>query len=64
MYSTLIKGHNTKTFLLLKKRLEKHLEILQRIRQDRILSKEEKEIKEAIESDLDEIDRAIEEQKE
>jgi hypothetical protein len=48
----------------LKKRLEKHLEILQRTRHERVLSKEEKEIKEAIEADLDEVDRAIEKQSE
>lgn len=55
------KGDNTKVLLLLKKRLEKHLEILQHTRHKRILSKEEKEIKEAIEGDLDEVDRAIDE---
>jgi hypothetical protein len=62
--TSLAKGDHSKVLLVLKKRLEKHLEILQRIRQDRILSKEEKEIKEAIEGDLDEVDKAIEEQKE
>lgn len=61
--TALVKGDNTKVLMLLKKRLEKHLEILQNTRHDRILSKEEKEIKEAIEADLDEVDRAIEEQK-
>lgn len=61
--TALVKGDNTKVLLLLKKRLEKHLEILQRTRHNRVLSKEEKEIKEAIEGDLDEVDRAIEEQK-
>jgi hypothetical protein len=63
MRNALLKGDNTKVLLLLKRRLEKHLEILQRTRHNRILSKEEKEIKEAIEGDLDEVDRAIEEQK-
>lgn len=48
--------------LLLKKRLEKHLEILQQTRHNRVLSKEEKDIKEEIEIDLDEVDRAIEKQ--
>jgi len=61
--TALVKGDNTKVLLLLKKRLEKHLEILQNTRHNRILSKEEKDIKEAIESDLDELDKAIEEQK-
>lgn len=63
MRTALVKGDNTKVLLMLKKRLEKHLEILQHTRHNRILSKEEKEIKEAIEGDLDEVDRAIEEQK-
>jgi hypothetical protein len=58
------KGDNTKVLNLLKKRLEKHLEILQNTRHGRILSKEERDIKEAIEGDLDEVDRAIAEQKE
>ncbi len=63
MRNALLKGDTTKVLLVLKRRLEKHLEILQRTRHSRILSKEEKEIKEAIEGDLDEVDRAIEEQK-
>jgi len=54
-------GDHTKILLLFKKRLEKHLEILRQTRHNRVLSKEEKEIKEAIESDLDEVDQAIEE---
>lgn len=62
--NAIVKGDNKKLLLLLKKRLEKHLEILQNTRHNRILSKEEKEIKEAIEGDLDEVDRAIEKQKE
>lgn len=61
--TALVKGNNIKVLFLLKKRLEKHLEILQHTRHNRILSKEEKEIKEAIEGDLDEVDKAIEEQK-
>lgn len=60
--TALTKGDNTKVLLSLKKRLEKHLEILQHTRHNRVLSKEEKDIKEAIEVDLDEVDRAIEEQ--
>lgn len=63
MRTALVKGDNSKILLLLKRRLERHLEILQRTRYNRILTKEEKEIKEAIESDLDEVDRAIREQK-
>jgi biotin-(acetyl-CoA carboxylase) ligase len=58
----LAKGDNVKMLLSLKKHLEKYLEILQNTRHSRILSKEEKDIKEAIEVDLDEVDRAIEEQ--
>lgn len=61
MRAALAKGDNAKMLLFFKKRLEKHLEILQRTRHIRMLSKEEKEIKQAIEEDLDEIDRAIEE---
>ena len=57
------KGDTTKVLLSLKKRLEKHLEVLQRTRHSRTLSKEEKDIKEAIEIDLDEVDKAIEDQK-
>ncbi len=60
--TALVQGDNLKVLLLLKKRLEKHLEILQQTRHSRVLSKEEKDIKEAIEVDLDEVDRAIEEQ--
>lgn len=61
--SALVRGDHSKILLLLKKRLEKHLEILQNTRHTRILSKEEKEIKEAIEGDLDEVDKAIEDHK-
>jgi len=62
--AALDKGDHNKVLSLLKKRLEKHLEILQRTRHNRILSKEEKDIKVAIEGDLDEVDRALEEEKE
>lgn len=62
--TALVKGDNVKVLLSLKKRLEKHLEILQRTRHNRPLSKDEREIKEEIEIDLDEVDRAIENQKE
>ena len=61
--SALVKGDSGKVLLLLKKRLEKHLEILQQTRHNRILSKEEREIKEAIEGDLDEVDKALGEEK-
>lgn len=61
--TALAKGDNAKVLLSFKKRLEKHLEILQRTRHYRTLSKEEKEIKEAIEIDLDEVDKVIEEQR-
>jgi hypothetical protein len=56
-------GATLKMLMTMKKRLEKHLEILQDIRHTRILTKVEKEIKEAIEGDLDEVDKAIEKQK-
>ncbi len=52
-------GDHSKALTLLKKRLEKHLELLQKTRHERILTKEEKIIKEGIESDLDEIDKAL-----
>lgn len=58
--AALSEEEQTKTLMLLKKRLEKHLAILQKIRHSRILTKEEKEIKQALESDLDEIDRELE----
>lgn len=54
--------HN-RALAVLKKRLERHLELLHRTRQDRILSREEKEMKEAIEGDLDDIDRMLSERK-
>jgi hypothetical protein len=63
MRTALTKGDSSKALLLLRKRLESHLEILQHIRHGRILTKEEKEIKEAIEGDLDEIDRDINDRK-
>jgi hypothetical protein len=61
--ATSVKTSSTKLLLALRKRHEKNLKILQNTRHSRVLSKEEKEIKEAIEEDLDEIDRVIEEQK-
>jgi hypothetical protein len=59
----LSKGDSLKMMLVLKKRLESHLEILQRTRRSRMLTPEEKEIKQAIEGDLDEVDQMIEGQK-
>ena len=59
MRTALVKGDNSKVLSILKKRLERHLEILQHTRHDRILTKEEKEVKEAVEGDLDEVDKAI-----
>ncbi len=57
-------GEDTsKALAVFKKRLERHLDLLQRTRHGRILSKEEKDIKEAIEGDLDDIDRVLEEKK-
>lgn len=59
MRTALVKSDNSKILVLLRKRLEKHLVILQRIRKDRVLTDDEKEIKEAIEGDLDEVDKAM-----
>ncbi len=59
----LLKGDDSKILIMLKKRLEKHLEIIQHTRHNRVLTKEEKEIKEAIEGDLDEVDKAMSGQK-
>ena len=56
MRSALTTGNTSEALAVLRKRLETHLEILQDIRHSRILTKEEKQIKEAIEGDLDEID--------
>ena len=56
------KKQSAKTLIMLKERVEKLHEILQKTRHSRILTKEEKEIKEAIERELDEVDRAIAEQ--
>lgn len=55
-------GDHAKVLYILKKRLEKHLELLQNTRRSRVLSKEEKEIKDGIESDLDEIDQTLTEE--
>lgn len=59
MSSAISTGNHTKALNLIKKRLEKHLELLQETRHERILTREEKIIKEGIESDLDEIDKAL-----
>jgi hypothetical protein len=56
----LSEGDSLRMMLALKKRLESHLEILQRTRRSRMLTAEEKEIKQAIEGDLDEVDEVIE----
>ncbi|MFO0743524.1 MAG: cohesin domain-containing protein [Candidatus Paceibacterota bacterium] len=50
---------HSRTLSLLKKNLERHLEILQNIRHDRLLTKEEREMKENIEGGLDEIDQVL-----
>jgi len=50
-----------KALSLLKKRLERHLQIIHNTRQKRVLTAEEKKIKEDIENDLDEIDKELEE---
>ncbi len=55
------KGDTLKVLAMFRKRLEKYLEILQHTRHFRILSSEERNIKDAIEVDLDEIDKALQE---
>lgn len=55
------KQDHAKALDLLKKRLERHLYIIQNTRQKRLLTIEEKRIKEDIENDLDEIDRELRE---
>ncbi len=59
----LTEGDNSKAFNLLKQRLERHLEVLQETRHERVLTRVEKEIKSAIEGDLDEVDGIIASQK-
>lgn len=57
-----INDEKSRILSLLKERLERHLEILQHAQQSRmVLSREEKEIKDIIENDLQEVDRAIQE---
>lgn len=55
----LVSGDKPRALMRFKRRLEKHLEIMQRTRLTRMLTKEEKAIKEALEVDLDEVDKAI-----
>lgn len=55
------KQDHAKALDLLKKRLERHLYIIQNTRQKRLLTIDEKRIKEDIENDLDEIDRELRE---
>jgi hypothetical protein len=57
------KDSGRRALLALKKRLEKHLDILQETRRSRILTKGEKELKQAMELDLDAVDTALEEHK-
>jgi len=57
--TTVVKKDNVKVLFLFKKRLEGHLGLLQATRHNRILTREEKAIKKDIESDLDEIDKAM-----
>jgi hypothetical protein len=56
-------GRSVKVLNLVRRHLEKYLDALQNTRKSRILSKEEKAIKEDIEADLDEIDKEIAKQK-
>lgn len=61
--TTLNKEDSLKVLLLYKKLLEEKLEVLQEMRRDRILTRQEKRTKKTIEDDLDQVDRAIAEQK-
>ena len=61
--TALDKEDSLKVLLLYKKLLEEKLRVLQETRHDRILTRQEKGIKKTIEDDLDQVDRAIEEQK-
>lgn len=63
IHAALVEKGNSEMLLVLKKYLEKQVEILQRTRVHRILTKEEKEFKKVVEGDLDEVDRVIQEQK-
>lgn len=56
----MVNGDSAKVLSIIKARLEKHLELLHNIRHHRLLTKEEKKIKEDLEDDLDEIDKGIE----
>ncbi len=57
--SLMTKRDSKRVLVMLKKRLESHLLILQNTRHARMLTKPEKEIKKDIEADLDEVDSAI-----
>ena len=57
--TVVVKQNDVKMLSVLKKHLEKQLDLLQSTRHARILTKQEKEIKKTVESDLDEIDKAI-----
>lgn len=57
------KSSGRRALLALRKRIEKHLEVLQETRESRILTKDEKNLKTAMELDLDAVDQALEEQK-
>lgn len=56
------KNNGRRSLLALRRRIEKHLAILQETRRGRILTKEEKELKQAMEIDLDAVDEALQEQ--
>ena len=57
--NALNKQDHTKSLSILKRRLERHLQIIQNTRQKRVLTDEEKRIKDDIENDLDEIDKEL-----
>lgn len=53
------KSYDSEMLILLKSRLEKQLAILQTIRHNRILTKDEKKIRQELENDLDVIDQEL-----
>jgi hypothetical protein len=61
--SSLANGDTSSMLISLRVRLEKHLKILQKVRHKRMLTAEEREIKEAIEGDLDHVDAALADRK-
>lgn len=56
------KNNGRRALVALRKRLEKHLDILQETRRSRILTRGEKDLKTALELDLDAVDEALQNQ--